>query len=223
MLEAVRCIAPQVDKVFVVLNEYNAIPDELSAFPNVEAIIPDVDLKDAGKFWFYPASGDIVFTIDDDILYPPDYVTTTLRHADTIGLDDNVIGYQANAWVNKGEDVFGWRNFMFFNKCANIIGVDILGTGTACMSGANTPPFSYVESSKCYVDIRFSQWQRDNGNRLWTLPRPAEYLFRNLPETLHGGSIFNTFTKMAHVIVRTETGNLVKERSFETGKRWKLR
>lgn len=220
MLEVVRRIAPQVDMLFVVLNEYRTTPDEFAAFSNVEAIIPDVDLKDTGKFFSKLAPDDIVFTIDDDILYPLEYVERMLRYADTVGLDSNVVGYQANAWVNKDQDAFRWRNFMFFNKCANIIGVDILGTGTACLSGANMPPFSYMESSKCYVDIRFSQWQKDKGNRLWTLPRGEEYLCRNLPAELRDSSIFNTFTRAAHNEVRAETQKLLADREFKTGKRW---
>ena len=60
-------ILPQVDHLFVVLKDYDEVPGFLAKNPKVTAIIPDRDVKDAGKFWFTPAPEDIVFTIDDDI------------------------------------------------------------------------------------------------------------------------------------------------------------
>ena len=92
-------ILPQVDHLFVVLNDYDEVPGFLAKNPKVTAIIPDRDVKDAGKFWFTPAPDDIVFTIDDDIGDPTDYVTRTLAHLDTIGPEGNVGGYQANVCV----------------------------------------------------------------------------------------------------------------------------
>jgi len=81
MLNVIGRIAPQVDHLFVCLNEYESKPSELGAFRNVTAIIPRQNWKDVGKFIFPTDDSDIVFTIDDDILYPRNYVEYTLSHA----------------------------------------------------------------------------------------------------------------------------------------------
>ena len=68
MLETIHSIYNQVDKIFILLNEYDVVPQELTTFGNIEAVIPDYDQKDTGKFFFPPADDDVVFSIDDDII-----------------------------------------------------------------------------------------------------------------------------------------------------------
>lgn len=81
MLANMQAILPQVDRLYLVLNEYTAIPDEIAGNDKIEAVIPEVDLKDVGKFYFQPEPDDFVFTMDDDLVFPPDYVETMLAHS----------------------------------------------------------------------------------------------------------------------------------------------
>ncbi|MES2550343.1 MAG: hypothetical protein V4630_11710, partial [Pseudomonadota bacterium] len=72
MLEqALATIAPQVDQVFLCLNEFTEVPAFLTAFRNVTPWIPSEDLKDVGKFALQVASDDLVVMADDDLLYHP--------------------------------------------------------------------------------------------------------------------------------------------------------
>jgi len=43
--KVVAAISPQVDRLNVVLNEYDAVPAELQKYPNVVPLIPETDLK----------------------------------------------------------------------------------------------------------------------------------------------------------------------------------
>lgn len=218
MLEAVRNIAPQVDKLKIFLNEYEVIPSELSSYRNVKPHIDDKNIKDAGKFYFDVNERDVVFTIDDDILFPDDYVERTLKFGEKIGFEKNVIGYHAHAWVfRKNIKRMGWRNFFFHKQCGNIIEVDVIGTGTACFLGKNAPPYRFMESSSGFVDIRFSLYQRKMGNRLWTLPRDLNYLAQNLPDSLQESSIFNTVTRKGSLQISLETRELIKLSPQTTG------
>lgn len=222
MWDVIRVIAPQVDHMFVVLNEYEEIPKQFGAYPNVTAVIPDRDVKDAGKFYFPPASDDLVFTIDDDIIYPENYVQKTLELGERIDLTHNVIGYQANAWVYKKRlNTYGWRNHLFFQSCKKVFGVDVLGTGTACMLGANMPPLADVEHSKGYVDVGFSLWQRKQGNLMWTLPRDEDELKRNLPETLKESTLFNRVARKPSPAIQQGYVQIRKLSVPESGKAWK--
>ena len=92
LMQTVATILPQVDRLCICLNEYDAIPPELADHDRIEAMIPDRDLKDAGKFAFDVAPDDFVFSIDDDILYPADYVARTLRVFDSLDPGQNVLG-----------------------------------------------------------------------------------------------------------------------------------
>lgn len=75
MDQAVYSILPQVDKLYVYLNEYDYTP-QILRHPKIIIATGD-DLGDGGKFFFNPVG--YVFTIDDDLIYPPDYVENTLR------------------------------------------------------------------------------------------------------------------------------------------------
>ncbi|MFQ1699281.1 hypothetical protein ACJ5NV_01665 [Loktanella agnita] len=78
-------ISPQVDKINLVLNEYADIPAEISQFTNVDAVIPHEDTKDAGKFYINVSEADYVFLIDDDIIYPADFVTRSVERFKQLG------------------------------------------------------------------------------------------------------------------------------------------
>lgn len=219
MMDVVKRIAPQVDRMFICFNEYSEIPDELTEFGNVTTMIPDRDLKDVGKFAFDPAPGDVVFTVDDDILYPPDYVAVVLGQANKIGLEGNAIGYQGNARVfKKQQNQYGWRNFLFFNPCPKILGATILGTGTACMSGRNMPSVADLAGSEGFVDLRFSRLLAKRDIKLWVLPREEEYLPRNLPEELQETTLFNTVAKAGRADVHAEMRKVLEGMLDNAGK-----
>jgi hypothetical protein len=118
MLQVIKSISPQVDHLYVCLNEFDAVPTELEGFDNVTAVIPDSDQKDLGKFYFSAKPDDTVFTIDDDIVFPQSYVFDTIGAVEQIGFMGNIFGYMANAWVFKKHlNKFGWRNYMFGKAC----------------------------------------------------------------------------------------------------------
>jgi hypothetical protein len=218
LLDAVKSIAPQVDKVFVCLNEYTAPPPGLDTIPNVEVMIPDADLKDAGKFAFPVAADDIVFTIDDDIIYAGDYVARTLAFTDRLDLATNTLGYQAHAFVfKKQQDSFGWRNFAFGKKCPQIFKVDLLGTGTACFLGKNCPTLAGIHPCAGFVDLRFSRLQTKAGVTMWALPRDEGYLTNNLPDALWETSLFNTVNLKRPENLKHEVRQLLQERTPHSG------
>jgi hypothetical protein len=69
--KTVESLRPQVDKVYVTLNGYDHIPDFLTG---CEVIQLDNSKGDAGKFYFAERLKGYIFTCDDDLIYPPDYV-----------------------------------------------------------------------------------------------------------------------------------------------------
>lgn len=77
MQDVVKAILPQVDKLKVYLNGYEAVPEFLN-HEKVEAILGE-DLGDAGKFYRNEEWDGYVICIDDDLEYPPNFVDGLLH------------------------------------------------------------------------------------------------------------------------------------------------
>lgn len=205
MRRAVEAILPQVDHLFVVLNGYEDIPGFLRKCGKVTAVVPDRDVKDAGKFWFQPAPEDIVFAIDDDIGYPPDYVARTLDLIGPMGFQGHVFGYQGNAWATDGTARPVWHNFLFRQELSEVRGVSVIGTGTFCARGDAIAPLSEIEPFAGACDYAYGHWLHRNAILPWVLPRPAEWLTNDLPHNLRKSSLFVTVARarrpehMAHL------------------------
>lgn len=191
LLRVVAEIAPQVDQLNVVLNEYTEVPDALRAHANLVPILPDQDLKDTGKFFPASADADWVALIDDDLHYPTDYVETSLSRIADCDTEQAVYGYHAVYYRRPGvkrlqfwkypplapETVMRYRRVhTFWNVVERPLRVDQLGTGTVFLRGKDMPPFDVMESSQKFVDVRFALWSFRQGLACICLPRPREWL-----------------------------------------------
>jgi hypothetical protein len=75
--EAAMSILPQVDELHIYLNDFNRVPsflvhEKIKVFQSQKCL---GDIGDAGKFYTSESVSGYHFTIDDDIVYPPDYVS----------------------------------------------------------------------------------------------------------------------------------------------------
>jgi hypothetical protein len=74
---------PQVDIIELALNDYSKIPNILSKYPKVNPTLTSNLMGDANKFHNvskYPNS--YYFSVDDDILYPENYIQTYIKEID---------------------------------------------------------------------------------------------------------------------------------------------
>ena len=210
----VATISPQVDRLNIVLNQYDAVPPELGRYPNVFACIPDEDLKDVGKFQPDVRDAEYVFLIDDDIVYPPDYVAGSIQHLEALGLGNCMGGYHGSLYVKPSlrqllrspELLLTYKNrvadfrsygFGFFNALNEATVVDQIGTGTAILRGKDMPTFEYMRTSQRFVDVRLARWCFERGITPVCLPRVAHWLGALSNEE----SIYGSFTTShpAHV------------------------
>lgn len=72
-----------VDKLEVYLNNYPIVPvflkrPEIQIFTSQE----NGDRGDVGKFYQVESARGYIFTIDDDLIYPPDYISTMIKKID---------------------------------------------------------------------------------------------------------------------------------------------
>ena len=189
----VRAVAPQVDRLNIVLNGYDAVPEELPRLPGVVPILPAEDTKDTGKFLPEVADGDDVFLIDDDLDYPPDYVAHTLAEIGACGGGRMAGGYHGSIYVRprlglsrrKIRRYFGYgpdrvmesrKVYNFFRALHRPVIVDQVGTGTAVMRGADMPPYAYMADARMFVDVRLARWCFEQDIAIVCLPRADGWL-----------------------------------------------
>lgn len=130
---AVRSIVEQVDALHVYLNGY----DEVPAFLNhpkihVSRSQDHGDLRDTGKFWSLRcADYDYYFSLDDDIVYPPNYVSTLVAKIEqyerkaVVGVHGADLLPEVTSYIRDRDVV----HCLMANESDRA--VDIIGTGTA--------------------------------------------------------------------------------------------
>ncbi len=96
--EVLEAVAPQVDRLNVVLNEYDEVPPEVQGIENVAPIIPEEDTKDVGKFYPNVAGAKYVFLIDDDIVYPQDFVEKSIDRFEALGAGGFIASYHGSIY-----------------------------------------------------------------------------------------------------------------------------
>ena len=191
----VRAIAPQVDLLVVVLNEYRAVPDHFPNVGNVRYVLPERDLKDVGKFLPDCRAADHVLTVDDDIDYPEDYVARTVARFREVEGHGCIGGYHGSIytkpvirWSGRGirgrirlwlrpDRIAAYRDILHF--CGGLERarfVDQLGTGTTIFRGSDFPPLGFMLGSQKFVDVRVATWCKARGLRLVSLPREEGWL-----------------------------------------------
>ncbi|ARJ69838.1 hypothetical protein [Paracoccus contaminans] len=175
--EVVQALLPQVDRLVILFNGYAEAPADLADHPAIEAITTDLDTKDTGKFFSPPAPDDIVFLLEDDIGYPPDYVERSIAEASRIGWDGNVFGYLGFVHHEGGDDQpQGWEMLPFNGRLTKARGVRMLGTGTALARGDAIPPMGFMLNYIGHGDVGFALHGLRRGRLAWALPRQSGWL-----------------------------------------------
>jgi hypothetical protein len=171
-------IAPQLDRLHLILNEYVEPPGFLKSFGNLSSVLPAEDLKDVGKFAVREIDpADHVFLLDDDIKYPDGYVRDLNRMFQGLPFERKVVGVHGVIY----SDFFDGSNtarcvYPFFLDNDRFRLVNQLGTGTVMCLGRDLPPFERMRGSERFVDVRFAVHQHQAGVPLVCVPRQAKWL-----------------------------------------------
>ncbi|MBG1231093.1 hypothetical protein [Aestuariivirga litoralis] len=125
---------PQVDRIFVFLDGFDAVPDFLTRIPKVTVIRSQEagDYHVSGRFLFlqHLAEPSVVVSFDDDIRYPRDYVARLVAALDEAG-GPAVVGVHGLNFKPPYTNFVSDRvSFHFCKKLEQTIRVDELGAGT---------------------------------------------------------------------------------------------
>jgi hypothetical protein len=122
----VERILPQVDYLFVALNNYTSIPPWL-AHRRIHVDVLDNSLGDAAKHLHADEYNGYGLSLDDDLLVKRDYVINLIKGIDKYGC---VVGYHGRKYPRPVVDFKEWiGNYGCLRTVAWDIDVDILGDG----------------------------------------------------------------------------------------------
>lgn len=184
--EGLRCVVrrvlPQVDYLYVYLNNYGAIPEFLD-HPRIHVACSEDhgDLVDNGKFFFvsqFVESAAYHFTLDDDIEYPPNYVSYMLaklcQYADSV-----VVGMHGSVFRNEFSDYYDTASRKVFNYERELLPdqqVHVLGTGTTAYPTALIKPELNYFKSTGMADLYFAGLAKELSVPLLSVARGSGYL-----------------------------------------------
>jgi hypothetical protein len=214
----VEKILPQVDSLHVYLNDYSSVPAYLVA-EKIKVFRGQTcagDIKDNGKFY---SVGDIEegfhFVLDDDIVYPDDYVKEMVKQLEKFNLAYAMgvhgINHSPNADSYSSTD----RQVIHFKEASGHCFVDKLGTGTVAYH-TDTLQLDFSDfGSPGIADLWFALKARSSGIPLITAKRRAKWLQQQATpsENLYtyakdnDEEIFRLFKSELEPLLRTDQPN----------------
>lgn len=176
--QVVESLLPQADRLYVYLNEYEEVPDFLRhSRITVELGGADANLRDNGKFFFASTlPRGYCFTVDDDIVYPPDYVQTLIRKLEFYERQV-VVGLHGTVFAQPMKSYFTGRKVMHFeHELPHDSVVHQLGTGTCAFhTDLLRPPLSTFQSTGM-ADVWFSLFAKKHAVPMIALARAEGWL-----------------------------------------------
>ena len=176
--QVVGSLLPQVDRLQVYLNNFDEIPAVLD-HPKITVVRSQDfgDLKDNGKFFGVEQIPDgYHFTVDDDIVYPPDYVQKSILKIEQyerrvavgvhgVNLADPLVRYM------KGRQVEHFKSELSHDQL-----VQLLGTGTLAYHTSTLRPSFDEFRTTGVADLWLAIQARRHGVGLLAQARPTGWL-----------------------------------------------
>ncbi|MHA7274485.1 glycosyltransferase [Arthrobacter sp. TMT4-20] len=178
MLEkSFHSIYPQVEEVYVYLNKYETIPQFLNvAGVKIFRSQDYEDYKDVGKFFALRlVKKGILFTIDDDIVYPPDYVSRMVSHLVSTEYGA-VVGVHASQLSSWPKSYFDRHGFDFRKELDSLAPASILGTGTTAFHIENIGLDFTDFLTYGMADVYLAAHLKRKGIPALVVPRPSGWL-----------------------------------------------
>jgi len=174
----IEAVLPQLDELILYLNNYNDVP-EFAYHSKIRAILSKEakgDLRDNGKFFDLPKGDDsYVFTFDDDLLYPKDYVAWMIHYIEMLGRScivglHGVVFPESDFTSLKQRTVYGFSHEHIGHF------VDLLGTGTTAWH-SSTIKLSVDDFKTTGVcDLWFSAIAAKHKIPFFSIPRKKGWL-----------------------------------------------
>ncbi|MBC7157269.1 MAG: glycosyltransferase family 2 protein [Rhodobacteraceae bacterium] len=216
LAQVVGRILPQVDHLTVYLDKYDTVPEFLTASPAItvrRSAEFDTDFRDNAKFLDFDERKKTgtpfhYLTLDDDIVYPHDYVRTLVDRLDAF---DNRVIAGVHGVVCEEQPSAYFRNRFIYHYRKDALAaprlVNNLGTGTACFHDAL---FDTLDPRRWplggMVDIFLSLEARRRNIPMLAIDRHAGWL-RDFEGAREATTLFSEFRDKERIMLdHLETG-----------------
>lgn len=174
----VSYILPQLDELRIYLNDYEEVPDFLDK-PKIKVTLSkdsEGDLRDNGKFHEIPAEDNCyIFSLDDDLAYPPDYVAKMIHYIEILGRSC-IVGVHGVIFRAGEFSRLEQRTVYHFRDGQPGQFVDLLGTGTAAWHSSTFVPALEDFRSKGVCDLWFAAATANHNIAMFSIPREGNWL-----------------------------------------------
>jgi len=175
---SVTSILPQLDELIIYLNNYKEVPDFLKN-PKIRAVLgakAEGDLRDNGKFYDLPSDeNSYIFTFDDDLQYPQNYVSHLIHQIELLGRSC-IVGLHGVIFPKGEFSSLKERTVYHFSHEASGVFVDLLGTGTTAWHSSTFKPSLKDFHTKGVADLWFAVAAAQKEVPLFSVPRQRDWV-----------------------------------------------
>lgn len=193
-LESVlQSLTPQADEIMVYLNGMDTVPDNLTRYSNVRFFVGP-DYTDRAKFLFLDGFSGYYLTCDDDIKYPPYYVSHIVDAIERYG-KSAIVGWHGTLFNPEFEDYYDKTSrttYTYYSSLAEDTPVHLLGTGAVGMHTSTMP-------------VGFEDFREPNTADIW-LALKAQNLGVPMVALAHGRNWATPVDRDAPSIYNTAKG-----------------
>jgi hypothetical protein len=158
--DTVNSILPQCDLLNIYLNRFDEIPEFLK-HPKIKTYLGKDhrgDMGDVGKFYKVSGQKGYIFTVDDKILYPSDYVAKMVRTIERTGRKAVVSNHGRNFHTNRKSSsyYFDCAQTFMYSLAYPLTFVHEIGTGVLAFHSSTIRPCLKWFPNTNMTDIYFS-------------------------------------------------------------------
>lgn len=190
----VASIYDQADVVRICFNEYDydSVPEFFKELDKVEVWIPNSNKTDNGKFAKLDTleEPEYYFTMDDDIIYPPDYVEKTIANIKKYGM---IITYHGRVLKGTGKNYYyDHESYRCLGEQKKDVKLDVCGTGVTAFDTRYFHPKGLANHKHQRMsDMIFSLEAAKQGKKIGSCSRKVGWIKAMIQEE----NIFDTESK----------------------------
>ena len=180
----VHSLLPQVDKINIMLNGHRQVPTFLN-HPKIDYFLMDNSKGDASKFFGLRGLKGYIFTCDDDLVYPTDYVSTMVAKLQKY--DNKVILTNHGRIMKRKPVTNAYTDRLYAYHCLKEVthetDIDIGGSGVMAWHSDYFFPDYDLITSKNMGDIWIAKFAKDQGCKIVINPHRAGWIKYLNPDT----------------------------------------
>ena len=175
LFDTIESIYDQVDKIIIGLNGHKTIPKILQR-DKIECHFLNNEKGDAAKFFKVPEEG-FFFSMDDDLIYPKDYVKTTIKALK----DHSVVSYHGRNFDYPIASYYksAKERYYCLEEVKKKVKVQVCGTGVTAFDCSKVKITYDKFLLPNMADIWFSLECKKQGHDIYVLPHKKGWIEYN--------------------------------------------